>query len=123
MPTYEFEAENGTVIERFYHMAEAPPLGSTIEEEGKTYTRRLERHQTRIVSDCEFTSRQINPRHPALLARKRGFKIGKYGQPQPIFTGNRDAARFEDDCRRVAEQENKQTHQEPTTPVYKHRAM
>jgi len=39
MPTYQFRADDGEIVEQFYHMADAPPCGSVVEIEGRKCTR------------------------------------------------------------------------------------
>lgn len=39
MPIYEFQSEDGEVIERVHPMREAPPIDSVIEVDGKKYKR------------------------------------------------------------------------------------
>lgn len=38
-PTYEFQAADGSMIQRFLPISKAPPLGKKIKEKGKVYRR------------------------------------------------------------------------------------
>jgi len=39
MPLYDFEASDGSAVEIHFSMADAPPIGSTIERDGETLIR------------------------------------------------------------------------------------
>lgn len=91
MPTYEFQSDDGALIERDYPMAKAPKVGRCITVNGVKY-RRLPPALTRPVCHDErhlgYTlprKRPGNgmPEHPA-------DHLGRYQ-----FTGKRDRIEFE----------------------------
>ena len=84
---YPFQAEDGEVIELSYPMKDAPPIGASVEHEGKTYTRVFS--DLPVVHDYKweaYASRQL-PRW-----MKGHDKFTKRGQP--IFETRKQEREF-----------------------------
>jgi len=75
MPLYTFEAEDGSVIEEYAEMSEAPRVGATIERDGKVYTRVYDYGRTTTVlvePDWAHTVYQAGPAEAAEWRRRGG---------------------------------------------------
>jgi hypothetical protein len=70
---YEFQANDGEIIEEHFSMAEVPSVGETIEREGKEYTRIFSSEQK--VHDYKWFAYESR----ALPKRLPGFKHSKNG--------------------------------------------
>jgi hypothetical protein len=75
MPLYSFRTPQGRVVERFYHMRDAPPIGS---KRGQL-VRVPDGNQAKCVKDRHFVSKSLplNYKHH----RDAGGKFNKKGQP------------------------------------------
>ena len=71
---YEFRAEDGEVIEKFYNMKNCPDIGKKITVKGMKYTRILCSGITRIAEFKPYKSITL-PRNA------KGFKTDKDGTP------------------------------------------
>lgn len=80
MPIYEFQATDGTKVERFFSAKNAPDLGKTIRFGGKTYRRIMSTPQIsadvkNVVHKYPYVSRSL-PRHmPGAQHTKEGMPI------------------------------------------------
>jgi hypothetical protein len=87
MPIYPFQSDDGEVIERSYSMKDAPPLGTLIEHEGKSYKRVV----ARIVGVQDrgfipFKDMTVMDHHP------HAPRVDKEGRP--IFKSQREVDTF-----------------------------
>lgn len=66
MPMYPFTCdETGETIDIFAEMREAPPIGATIEREGRTFRRIPTLPMEPVIPEYRFKSVQVEPWHPA----------------------------------------------------------
>ena len=80
MPMYEFKRESdGKIVEVFFNMANAPSIGSVIEEDGEKLTR--------IVSDSQISAavEVVTHQYPyvsrSMPRNVPGCETNKHGQP------------------------------------------
>lgn len=76
MPSYTFRSKTGEVLERFFHMDDAPAIGSILRVGGKRYTRVPDRHEAAAKRNIHFESISL-PRGWAYAK-----KHGPTGKPQ-----------------------------------------
>lgn len=74
MATYLFQSDDGETIERFYRMKDAPPIGTEIIVDGKTYRRVFcaevgTAQVARVTHKYPFVSESL-PRHVNLPCKR-----------------------------------------------------
>ena len=83
MPIYQFESKHGHMLERFYHMADAPKIGARIKFRGRVYSRVPSDYQCMAVADRHFVSN--------MLPRNYAHHAGEFeaGTGKPMFDSKR----------------------------------
>jgi len=94
MPTYEFENENGEPEELFLWMSEAPPLGGTLEHEGRKLTRVIHAPpEYNVQKPLHFEGRtmpaKMTPEERAATGHRHWTKNG-----MPFFTSRRQVSKY-----------------------------
>lgn len=95
MPTYQFEADDGRVLERDYPFGKAPTLGSVVEIDGVRCTRVVSEHLARATETVNpFVSMSLPPWEPGAKRYVTDPSDLNYGQP--IFHSRREADEFDE---------------------------
>tara|TARA_Y100001937_G_scaffold128765_1_gene207748 strand:- start:3369 stop:3671 length:303 start_codon:yes stop_codon:yes gene_type:complete len=80
MPMYEFSRESdGKIVELHYNMADAPPIGSVIEQDGERLTRIVSNSQ--ISAAVEVVTHQYPYVSRSMPRNVPGCETNKHGQP------------------------------------------
>lgn len=89
---YEFRATDGETITREYRMANAPPFGTVIEQDGKQYER--------ICSMPQVVGNQIKDRYPVVSdSLPRGLTgVDKDHKGRPVIYNRREHDRVAESC-------------------------
>lgn len=94
MPTYQFEAPDGSLVERDYPFGEAPHLGETVELDGVTCTRVISDHLAVAKRTVEpFTAVTLPPWAPGAPRYETDRSSPFYGQPK--FKSRAEAEEFQ----------------------------
>ncbi len=87
MPTYSFVNESGSTEELYFPMSECPPIGTTVEHDGRTLRRIIDTPSGFSRRDVNFASHQFEP-----YAEKGAKAFDKHGQP--VFASRSDVREF-----------------------------
>ena len=74
MPAYQFQADDGEVIERFYPIREAPPLGAVLRVSGKKF-RRIVSLPGSLPDFKPYSTNAIPRRTPGFRHDRRGKPV------------------------------------------------
>jgi len=100
MPLYDFETSKGEHVEVFFHMADAPSLGSKIRHKGRVL-RRVLSPSSGVVKNYEHVAHSLRqwvptrPDEPCPYPNVVRIGNGKgYGRFKPAFKSKRDTDEF-----------------------------
>ena len=86
MPIYTFKTESGKKTELFFHMDDAPTIGSTIEIGGATMTRQVDKPHVDCRQEVRFTSNGLPRNHPDAPSCNE--------QGKPVFASKKQVDEF-----------------------------
>lgn len=75
MPVYEFKTDDGHILEKFFSISDAPPIGSRHVISGQSAVRVISSGVQTSPDFKPYTSPTLPKRYPGCPTDKRGFSI------------------------------------------------
>lgn len=95
MPTYQFQAPDGSIKEQDFAFGKAPPLGETLEIDGVPCVRVISEHLAVPKRTVEpFVAVSVPPWEPGARRYVTDRSSPFYGQP--MFAGRKEAEEFDE---------------------------